>query len=81
MKNRTIYLCGMDNTLSVHPKNPLSLTIYGNYRQTNMECIIDVNEVESLLFDNPKKYVGITGDEEIENDDSLDYYEIKIKPE
>lgn len=46
-----------------------------------MEGIIDVNEVESLLFDNPKKYVGITGNEEIENDDSLDYYEIKIKPE
>ena len=49
--------------------------------QANVEGIIDVNEVESLLFDNPKKYVGITEDEEIENDGSPDYYEIKIKPE
>ena len=80
MKNGTIYLCGMDNTLSSASKK--SIKSNNTWKlQANVEGIIDVNEVESLLFDNPKKYVGITEDEEIENDGSPDYYEIKIKPE
>ena len=80
MKNGTIYLCGMDNTLSSASKK--SIKSNNTWKlQANVEGIIDVNEVESLLFDNPKKYVGITEDEEIENDDGPDYYEIKIKPE
>lgn len=80
MKNGTIYLCGMDNTLSSASQKSIKSNDAWKLR-ANVEGIIDVNEVESLLFDNPKKYVGITEDEEIENDGSPDYYEIKIKPE
>lgn len=80
MKNGTIYLCGMDNTLSSASQKSIKSNDAWKLR-ANVEGIIDVNEVESLLFDNPKKYVGITEDEEIENDENNDYYEIKIKPE
>lgn len=80
MKNGTIYLCGIDNTLSSASKKSIKSNDVWKLR-ANVEGIIDVNEVESLLFDNPKKYVGITEDEEIENDENNDYYEIKIKPE
>ena len=38
MKNGTIYLCGMDNTLSSASKKPLSLTTHGNYRQIRIDC-------------------------------------------
>ncbi len=80
MKNGTIYLCGIDNTLSSASKKSIKSNDTWKLR-ANVEGIIDVNEVDSLLFDNPKKYVGITEDEEIENDENNDYYEIKIQPE
>lgn len=81
MKNGTIYLAGINyNTSNVTKADDKTGSTWNLL--ANVEGIIDINEVEGLLFENPAPYVGITKDEEIEFDGNKhDYYEIKIKPE
>lgn len=79
MKDGTIYECGFGKQLEAlsneaskfHDTWILLSNVYG---------IIEKENVEALLFENPQKYVGLSPNEEVESVGD-DYYEIKIQPE